>query len=306
MYQLCKISWQMGFQMNKVWYDIKAHAKVNLCLQVLGKREDGYHDLLSFAGFTDFGDRLSVCIHSEDNFSITGPFAKTLEATGGDSLCSKAVTLIREAGFRLPPLNIKLEKNIPLGGGLGGGSSDAAALMRLIARDLLPKQIKNDQLYDIAQKIGADVPVCLVPDWQIMTGTGTQTQPVSLPFSAGAPIYAVLANPQIHLSTAEIFGQIDVYSAANLSLLEGFIAAGKLANIIAIGNEMAAPACAKHPEIASLIDHLSRPHDGFIGAGMSGSGASCFALTKNKEAAEKCCASFSEKNIWAQVTRMRD
>ena len=118
----------MGFQMNKVWYDIKAHAKVNLCLQVLGKRGDGYHDLLSFAGFTDFGDRLSVCIHSEDNFSITGPFAKTLEAAGGDSLCGKAVTLIREAGFRLPPLNIKLEKNIPLGGGLGGGSSDAAAI----------------------------------------------------------------------------------------------------------------------------------------------------------------------------------
>ena len=292
--------------MNKVWVDTTAHAKVNLCLQVLGKRQDGYHDLLSFAGFTDFGDQLSVCVHSEDNFSITGPFAKTLEAAGGDSLCRKAVTLIREAGFRLPPLYIKLEKNIPLGGGLGGGSSDAAALLQLIARDLLPKQIKNEQLYDIAQEIGADVPVCLMPDWQIMTGTGTQTQPTSLPFSRGAPIYAVLANPQIHLSTAEIFAQIDVYSASNLSQLEGFIATGELANIIAIGNDMAAPVFAKHPEIAGLIDHLNRPHEGFIGTGMSGSGASCFALTKNKEAAKKCCASLSEKNVWAQLTRMRN
>jgi 4-diphosphocytidyl-2-C-methyl-D-erythritol kinase len=178
--------------------------------------------------------------------------------------------------------------------------------LRLIARDLLPKQIKNEQLYKLAQKIGADVPVCLMPDWQIMTGTGTQTQPGSRPRSIDAPIYAVLANPQIHLSTAEIFAQINFYSAANLSQLKGFIASGALADIIAIGNDMAAPVCAKYPEIAALIDHLNMPHDGFIGAGMSGSGASCFALTKNKEAAEKCCTSLSEKNIWAQVTRMRD
>ena len=292
--------------MNKIWHDTTAHAKVNLCLQVLGRREDGYHDLLSFAGFTDFGDQLSVCVHSEDNFSITGPFAKTLEAAGGDSLCRKVVTLIREAGFSLPPLYIKLEKNIPLGGGLGGGSSDAAALLRVIARNLLPKQIKNEQLYNIAQEIGADVPVCLMPDWQIMTSTGTQTQPASLPFSMDAPIYTVLANPQIHLSTAEIFAAIDVYSPSNLSQLEGFVATGELAGIIAIGNDMAALVCAKHPEIAGLIDHLNMPHDGFIGAGMSGSGASCFALTKNKKAAEKCCASLSEKNIWTQLTRMRD
>jgi 4-diphosphocytidyl-2-C-methyl-D-erythritol kinase len=116
----------------------------------------------------------------------------------------------------------------------------------------------------------------------------------------------VLANPQIHLSTAEIFAQIDLYSAASLSQLERFIASGALADIIAIGNDMATPVCAKYPEIVALIDHLNMPHDGFIGAGMSGSGASCFVLTKNKEAAEKCCTSLSEKNIWAQVTRMRD
>ena len=96
----------MGFKMDNVWYDITAHAKVNLCLQVLGKQEDGYHELLSFAGFTNFGDRLSVCIHTEDVFRVTGPFAKELEAAGGDSLCRKAVALIREAGFNLPPLHI--------------------------------------------------------------------------------------------------------------------------------------------------------------------------------------------------------
>ncbi len=295
----------MGFKMNKVWYDIKAHAKVNLCLQVLGKREDGYHDLLSFAGFTDFGDRLSVCVHSEDKLNITGPFAKTLEAAGADNLCNKTLNLIREAGFNLPPLYIKLEKNIPLGGGLGGGSSDAAALLRLIAKHLLPKQIKNEQLYNIARELSADVPVCLMPNWQVMTGTGTKTQRTFLPRSMRHPIYAVLANPQIHLSTAEIFAQIDLYSTSNLSQLEELIAMGELADIIAIGNDMAAPVCAKYPEIAGLIDHLNIPHNGFIGAGMSGSGASCFALTKNEEAAMECCASLSGKNIWAQVTWMR-
>ena len=295
----------MGFKMDDVWYDITAHAKVNLCLQVLGKQEDGYHELLSFAGFTNFGDRLSVCIHTEDVFSVTGPFAKKLKAAGGDSLCRKAIALIREAGFNLPPLHIKLEKNIPLGGGLGGGSSDAAAVLRLIERDLLPKQIKNDQLHAIARKIGADVPVCLSPEWQIMTGSGTQTQPASLPHHASAPIYAVLANPQIHLSTPEIFARITRYSAPNLAQLEGFIATGALADIIAIGNDMAAPVIAQYPEIAALIDQLNTPHDGFLGAAMSGSGASCFVLTTNKGAAEKCCASLLAKNIWAQVTWLR-
>ena len=123
--------------MSSGWHKIVAPAKLNLCLQVLAKRDDGYHELLSFAGFTSFGDRLSVAVAARDRIELSGPFAKALEAAGGDTLCGNVLAVLRNADIGLPPLHIKLVKNIPLGGGLGGGSSDAAALLALIA-DKIP------------------------------------------------------------------------------------------------------------------------------------------------------------------------
>lgn len=288
--------------MSSGWHKIVAPAKLNLCLQVLAKRDDGYHELLSFAGFTSFGDRLSVAVAAQDRIELSGPFAKALEAAGGDTLCAKVLEVLRDADIALPPLHIKLEKNIPLGGGLGGGSSDAAALLALIADKIVPQQIEQNTLFAMAARIGADVPVCLYPGWQIMTATGTECQPVALSLPDQDTYYAVLANPNLHVATADIFADLHRYSVSALPQLERAIQTGDLPQILSIGNDLTAPACARHPEIHVLIDQLARPHPGFIGAAMSGSGASCFALTTNKIEAMQLAENLQKNGIWAEAT----
>jgi len=290
--------------MAALWHQIDAPAKFNLCLQVLKKREDGYHELLSFAGFTRFGDRLSVCVQPQDKMEYEGPFAGALIRAGGDSLCKKLCRGLREAGYDLPPLHIRLEKNIPLGGGLGGGSTDAAALLRLISDKILPQTLSSKEVLEQAVQIGADVPVCLYPSWQIMTGTGTKRQPVSLAEDSDIPVYVVLANPGLPLSTADIFASLSEYSVSAESQLADYIQQGNLEKIIAIGNDLTAPAVARYPEIARLIEVLGQPHKGFIGAGMSGSGSSCFALTTDKSSAQSLAQSLKKKGIWAHTTEI--
>jgi 4-diphosphocytidyl-2-C-methyl-D-erythritol kinase len=290
--------------MTTLWHQINAPAKFNLCLQVLKKREDGYHELLSFAGFTRFGDRLSVCVQPQDKIIYEGPFADALIRAGGDSLCKKLCQRLREAGYDLPPLHIRLEKNIPLGGGLGGGSTDAAALLRLISEKILPQTLSLNEMMECAAQIGADVPVCLYPGWQIMTGTGIKSQAVSLPIALDSPVYVVLANPGLPLSTAEIFAGLSEYSVSAESQLADYIQQGNLEKIIAIGNDLTAPAVARYPEIARLIEVLGQPHKGFIGAGMSGSGSSCFALTTDKSSAQSLAQSLKKKGIWAHTTEI--
>ena len=290
--------------MTTLWHQINAPAKFNLCLQVLKKREDGYHELLSFAGFARFGDRLSVCVQPQDKMEYEGPFADALIRAGGDSLCKKLCRGLREAGYDLPPLHIRLEKNIPLGGGLGGGSTDAAALLRLISDKILPHTLSSEEVLEQAAQIGADVPVCLYPGWQIMTGTGTKRQPVSLAVDSDIPVYVVLANPGLPLSTADIFASLSEYSVSAEGQLADYIQQGNLEKIIAIGNDLTAPAVARYPEIARLIEVLGQPHKGFIGAGMSGSGSSCFALTTDKSSAQSLAQSLKKKGIWAHTTEI--
>ena len=288
--------------MDSNWHEIVAPAKLNLCLKVLGKRSDGYHEVLSFAGFTTFGDHLSVAIAAKDRIELSGPFAGALSAAGGDTLCAKVTEMLRHADIALPPLHIRLEKNIPLGGGLGGGSADAAALLRLIADKILPQQITQELLFAMAAKIGADVPVCLYPGWQIMTATGTDCRPAALSFPDNTTFYAVLANPNLHVSTADIFSNLQSYSDSALPQLEHAIEKGNLIEILSIGNDLTDPACALHPEIRVLIDQLAKPHSGLIGAAMSGSGASCFALTINKIEAMQLSANLQKRGIWAEAS----
>ena len=126
--------------MDSNWHEIVAPAKLNLCLQVLGKRRDGYHEVLSFACFTTFGDRLSVAIAEKASRAVW-PFCLCIKRSWRRYTIAKVTEMLRQADIALPPLHIRLEKNIPLGGGLGGGSADAAAFLRLIADKILPQQI---------------------------------------------------------------------------------------------------------------------------------------------------------------------
>ena len=176
-----------------------APAKVNLTLRVLGRRSDGYHDIESLVAFADFGDRLSFLRGDKLTLAVEGPSAA--EAGGGDdNLVLKAA---RALAAQCPDLVLgafSLDKRLPVAAGLGGGSSDAAAALRLLAKaNRLP--LDDPRLYAAARATGADVPVCLDPRPRIMRGIGEMlSAPLSLP-----PLPAVLVNPGVALATKAVF-----------------------------------------------------------------------------------------------------
>ena len=287
-----------------------APAKVNLCLKVTGRQPNGYNKFVSIAGFTAFGDYLFVRkIESEIRTFVTlsGPFAAALENTGDINIISAAAAALTNNNQK-SLLQFHLEKNIPVGGGLAGGSSDAAACLRAISKDL-PDPPSAERLHDIAMKLGADVPVCLKPSWQLMTGTGTTIQPVFPKINT--PVHCVLANPGIVVSTKDVFDCLpsfspldeDSYTTEQVTALEN----GAYDKLIDFGNDLTMPACALHPEINALLDRLlglSRdfPSD-YIGHAMSGSGGSCFCLMRSADACARATQLLQESGIWATATK---
>ncbi len=287
-----------------------APAKVNLCLKVTGRQTNGYNKFVSIAGFTAFGDNLFVNrveSGSRTIITLSGPFAAALENTGDDNLilaAAVAITNYNQKGL----LQFHLEKNIPVGGGLGGGSSDAAACLRALIKDM-PDPPSAEELHNITVQLGADVPVCLSPGWQLMTGTGTTTQPV-FPRTNTA-VHCVLANPGIVVSTKDVFAHLPSFSPLNDdSLATEQVAAledGAYDRLIDFGNDLTIPACALYPEITALLDKLSGlgrdfPSD-YIGHAMSGSGGSCFCLMRSADASARATQLLQESGIWATATK---
>jgi 4-diphosphocytidyl-2-C-methyl-D-erythritol kinase len=253
-----------------------APAKVNLMLRVIGRRADGYHDLESLVAFADFGDRLSLSRGAELSLTVRGPSARQA-GEGADNLVLKAA---RALGARRPGLALgafRLDKRLPVAAGLGGGSADAAAALRLLARanDL----VRDDaELYAAARATGADVPVCLDPRPRVMRGIGdVLSEPLLLP-----PLPAVLVNPGVVVATKDVFAG---WASAPASSPAGDLAAiGQLSTrqevlrfLAAHANDLERPAIALAPAIADVLSAL-RALSGCRLARMSGSGATCFGL----------------------------
>lgn len=293
-----------------------ASAKVNLTLSVIAKAPSGYHELVSAVCFTHFGDHLSATItdHNIASFhcELTGPFAATLQASGGDHLMQQAYELACEFasafGYRIPGISVHLEKNIPLGGGLGGGSADAAALLRYLSADW--QHTQKQDLRMAALELGADVPACFDNRLHIMSGYGEQRTalecPVDLP-------YLVLANPRCHSDTGAIFTSLadSGHKFADPSQLydelQTIFAHADFRQLFAIGNDLARPATLLYPAIATLLEDMAllgqEAGAPFVGSAMSGSGASCFALIKGEAAANAYCDELQKNGYWAVATR---
>ena len=177
-----------------------ARAKVNLTLSVLGRRSDGYHDIESLVTFADIGDL--VTFHPGPDWRITtsGPFAPEIE---GSNLLERTLSLLRELDPGLVLGAVELEKNLPVAAGLGGGSADAAALLRAV-RAANPARAGRIDWHRLATRLGADVPVCLAGVPALIRGIGDRVEPLAhqLP-----PLAAVLANPRVPLATAHVFGR---------------------------------------------------------------------------------------------------
>jgi 4-diphosphocytidyl-2-C-methyl-D-erythritol kinase len=280
----------------------RAFAKVNLSLKVLGRRLDGHHEIESLVVFAAICDHITLLPAANPSVEVTGPFAT---AIAGENLVTTALTRLKQIEPRLTLGRVTLGKNLPVSAGLGGGSADAAAILRAVRK-------ANPQLADaldwraIAVRLGADVAVCLLSRPAFMWGIGEKVRPLD-----GFPqLPAVLVNPRRALLTARVFQALRA-SAAPMRLeppkIPGPFATAKdlVAHMVRQGNDLEPPAMQLLPVIADIKASLSdRP--GCLVARLSGSGPTCYGIFDADEAASEAAAviASAHPDWWVQATQV--
>jgi len=265
-----------------------APAKINLALHVTGQRADGYHLLSSLVVFAELGDVLRFEAAEISELSVAGPLAAGVPR-GGDNLVLRAAALFETGGAK-----IALEKHLPHAAGIGGGSADAAATLRGLAR-VLDSDVPDREAI---LSLGADIPVCLSSKPQVMAGIGDLlSEPPALP-----PLHAVLVNPRVSVPTGAVFAGLaqkdyPALTAPDWQDFDSFI--GWLSQQ---RNDLEPPACALAPEIGDCLDALSREDVAL--ARMSGSGATCFGLVETRADAGRIARRLQSANPdwWVRAT----
>ncbi len=273
---------------------MKAPAKVNLCLRITGKRDDGYHLLDSIVVFTEFGDQVTISEAEKDNLAVTGPFADQLTGSPDDNICIRALTAYRAAGGHIGPVRIDVEKNIPVGAGLGGGSSDAAAILKGLNR-LNEQPFDDSQLHKLGLSLGADVPACLVGSSLRMQGIGELITPIK----DVKPCHMLLANPGKPLATIDVFRALGANNLADKTALSSEIMQAE--DIVKAGNSLEPAAIGLMPEIGDLMDMLEASEH-VQAVRMSGSGATCFAIFPTADSCAAAAISLTAQGIWSRPT----
>jgi 4-diphosphocytidyl-2-C-methyl-D-erythritol kinase len=276
-----------------------APAKINITLRVIGRRADGYHDLESLVAFANLADRLTLEPGEPLGLDVGGRFA-TASGDVTDNLVLKAVAALRARAEGVKAGRFLLEKNIPVAAGLGGGSADAAAALRLLAQlnDVAPD---DERLLDAARAVGADVPVCLMSKARIMQGVGDRLSgPLSLP---GLP--AVLVNPGVAVATRDVFGRLIIPHQGEPLIEPPFSFAGTVAFLGWHGNDLTDAAIACAPVIADVLAELQALPDQLL-VRMSGSGATCFALFSSPGEAAGAALSLQARHAywWVQAVAL--
>ncbi len=247
----------------------RARAKINLFLHSGPRRDDGFHGLASWAAFTEIGDDLAAEAADELTLAMDGPFAGQLPRTA-DNLVLRAAAALREGRGA----SLRLKKLLPVASGIGGGSADAAAALHLL-NELWSLETPFETLFEIAARLGSDVPVCVYNRSALMSGRGEQLRPG--PALPALPI--VLVNPNVPVSTADVFARLSLRTGAIMPRLPDAISGpDHLAAVLApTRNDLEAPAIGLAPAIATALEALGA-QDGIFLARMSGSGATCFAI----------------------------
>ncbi|MDX3908504.1 MAG: 4-(cytidine 5'-diphospho)-2-C-methyl-D-erythritol kinase [Sphingobium sp.] len=269
-----------------------AHAKINLALHVRLRRRDGYHDIESLFAFAEDGDRLVATSRADGavNLTIDGPFGDGLD-TGPHNLVLRAAMALKEQSESRAGADIRLTKNLPVASGIGGGSADAAATLRLLGR----LWHSEADLVSIAARLGSDVPACLMSRTLVGTGRGEALDLRDIPQLPGAPL--LLVNPGVGLSTAAVFGGWD-------GVDRGALDASDLSTISRLGRNDLYPSAAEFvPVIKEVLKRLSE-QPGVQLARMSGSGATCFALFDSISTRD-CAAAAMSADWWVLPTRIR-
>ena len=268
-----------------------ARAKVNLTLRVNGRRGDGFHDLESVVAFCDCADVLTLTPGPELILTMTGPLASACGETS-DNLVLKAAQLLGRSVAGLKVGSFALEKILPVAAGIGGGSADAAAALRLLAR-LNDLRLDDERLREVALATGADVPVCLASRACDMTGVGETLMWLNPP-----KMPCVLVNPCIPVATKDVFkalglrhgellvGATDVVMQGSSWPEEGGSLEEWVEALATGSNDLEAPATKIQPVIGVVISALNATNGAWL-ARMSGSGATCFALYENTADAKR-------------------
>ncbi|MBR0870619.1 4-(cytidine 5'-diphospho)-2-C-methyl-D-erythritol kinase [Bradyrhizobium tropiciagri] len=257
-------------------------AKVNLTLKVVGRRVDGFHDLESVVAFADCADRITLEPGGGLALTMAGPLADACGDTS-DNLVLKAARLLGERVANLEVGHFTLEKVLPVAAGIGGGSADAAAALRLLAR-LNELSLDDSRIMEVALQTGADVPVCVASRACDMTGVGEGLLPLDLP-----AMPCVLVNPRVPVATKDVFNALGLRHGELLigatdivmqrpSWPDSGCAIDEWIEALANGtNDLEAPAARVEPVISNVLSAL-RTTRGARLVRMSGSGATCFAI----------------------------
>jgi 4-diphosphocytidyl-2-C-methyl-D-erythritol kinase len=268
-----------------------APAKINLALHVTGRRADGYHLIESLVVFTRFGDRVTVCASEIDGFEVAGRYAADVPLDSGNLVLRAREALRAHAGIgRCPPVAVALEKNLPVASGVGGGSSDAAATLKALAR-LWALDVRAEELARIGLALGADLPMCLAATPLLARGIGEDIEPL-----AGFPrLGLVLVNPGVPVPTADVFRALASRENPPLAPLPPRIDFHSLRGWLeGARNDLEAPARSIQPVIGEVIKALDRAGSGL--SRMSGSGATCFGLFETGNVAKRAAAAIRERN----------
>ena len=269
---------------------VEAYAKVNLTLEVYGRRSDGYHALRSVVLPVSFFDTLTV----EDALALSS------DSGYPDDLCLKAARVLEPTRGA----SIHVEKHIPAGGGLGGGSADAAATL-VALNDLWGLMKPREELAEIGAQVGSDVPSLVLGGPVLMEGRGEKVTRLA-GLTDGAHLHVVLVHPGVASSTAEVYARYEAPAVSGRRSATDAMAAALAANdfdgiVAALANDLTAPATELHPEIATALERLKAA--GAAGVSMSGSGSTVFGLVRTASEADALAAKMQEAGYAAWAVR---
>jgi 4-diphosphocytidyl-2-C-methyl-D-erythritol kinase len=276
----------------------RAHAKINLALHIIGRRPDCYHELDSIVAFADVADVLTIAPAVDVSISLSGPFANDLPPDGNNIVLTAWRLLAdyaQKKNIPFSPVKFQLEKNLPVAAGIGGGSADAAAALRGLIQ-YFSLSISSGDLNNLALRLGADVPMCLLQKTGRMRGIGEIIESIDIDLPSGI----VLVNPRIPAPTSKVFESLNLQCGQSSGT-----PISDLSDVHGWRNDLAEPAISIVPEIAAVLESLGS-QENITCSRMSGSGATCFGLAENSGQAERAATNIKSRHPgwWVIATNL--
>ncbi|MGA2109005.1 MAG: 4-(cytidine 5'-diphospho)-2-C-methyl-D-erythritol kinase [Syntrophorhabdales bacterium] len=260
-------------------------AKVNLLLKVVSKRPDGYHNLVSIVDLVSLYDRMTIRAVPDGRVVVRDKAG--ILPTGPENTVHRAIMLLKEQYERTSGVEVLIEKHIPMGAGLGGGSSDAATVMKALVR-LWDLPVAPHELMDLGGRIGADVPLFIFGASCLVRGIGERVSPLRLP-----PLWYVIVYPNVAISTKDVYNGLRnllTKGEKEVRFSEDFSTPLDVANVLE--NDLEEVALLKCPEIKTIKERLRKA--GAVGSLMSGSGSAVFGIFRDEKEAREGSATVGD------------